>query len=76
MLLKEKFMFTSTNILDELNSVRSTAYQSKELPQENAFSIDLIESDRVYHISQIKEICIDFRLRFLDATKGLFPLRL
>ncbi len=75
MLLKEKFMFTSTNILDELNSVRSTAYQSKELPQENAFSIDLIESDRVYHISQIKEICIDFRLRFLDATlyKGTFP---
>lgn len=68
-------MFTSTNILDELNSVRSTAYQSKELPQENAFSIDLIESDRVYHISQIKEICIDFRLRFLDATlyKGTFP---
>ena len=44
MLLKEKFMFTPTNILDELNSVRSTAYQSKELPQENAFSIDLIES--------------------------------
>ena len=75
MLLKEKFMFTSTNILDELNSVRSTAYQSKELPHENAFSIDLIESDRVYHISQIKEICIDFRLRFLDATlyKGTFP---
>ena len=75
MLLKEKIMFTSTNILDELNSVRSTAYQSKELPQENAFSIDLIESDRVYHISQIKEICIDFRLRFLDATlyKGTFP---
>ena len=75
MLLKEKLMFTSTNILDELNSVRSTAYQSKELPQENAFSIDLIESDRVYHISQIKEICIDFRLRFLDATlyKGTFP---
>ncbi len=71
-------MFTSTNILDELNSVRSTAYQSKELPQENAFSIDLIESDRVYHISQIKEICIDFRLRFLMLryTKGLFPLRL
>jgi hypothetical protein len=74
-LLKEKFMFASTNILDELNSVRSTASASKELSQQNAFSVDLIESDRVYHISQIKEICIDFRLRFLDATlyKGTFP---
>ena len=38
--------------------------------------MDKLESNRVYHISQIKKTCIDFRLRFLDATlfKGGFPV--
>ena len=41
----------------------------------NNFSFDLLETDNIYHISQIKEICIDYRLRFLDASyfKGNIP---
>ncbi|NER13355.1 hypothetical protein GWK08_07895 [Leptobacterium flavescens] len=41
----------------------------------NDFDIDLLESDRIYHISHIKKICIDYRLRFLDSRyfKGKFP---
>ncbi|MEM6516239.1 MAG: hypothetical protein AAF688_08650 [Bacteroidota bacterium] len=41
----------------------------------NDFDIDLLESDKVYHIDTIKKICIDYRLRFLDSRyfKNEFP---
>lgn len=34
-----------------------------------------METDRVFHLSQIKKICIDYRLRFLDTKffKGDYP---
>lgn len=69
-------MFAPTNILDELNTVRNSTKQVVDLPSKNVFDINLIESNRVYHISQIKELCINFRLRFLDASlyKGTFPI--
>lgn len=39
------------------------------------FNFDLLESGRIFHLSQIKKICIDFRLRFLDTKyfKGELP---
>lgn len=42
----------------------------------NNFNIDILESDRIYHVSHIKKICIDYRLRFLDTKyfKGKIPL--
>ncbi|TPN82422.1 hypothetical protein [Aquimarina algicola] len=42
---------------------------------ENVFDFDQLETNRIYHISQIKKICIDYRLRFLDAKyfKGKLP---
>ncbi|WP_194852139.1 hypothetical protein [Nonlabens antarcticus] len=33
----------------------------------NAFNFDLLETDRIFHVDQIREICIDYRLRFLDT---------
>ena len=41
----------------------------------NDFCFDLLESDHIYHISQIKKICIDYRLRFLNTSlfKGQLP---
>lgn len=33
----------------------------------NAFEFDLLETGRIYHLNQIREICIDYRLRFLDS---------
>ncbi len=41
----------------------------------NPFVFDLLETENIYHIDQIKEICIDYRLRFLDAKyfKGSIP---
>lgn len=41
----------------------------------NHFNIDLLETARIYHIKDIKDICIDYRLRFLDSKyfKGEIP---
>jgi len=44
----------------------------KELQQENnvkenGFEIDLLESDRIFHLDDIYTICINYRLRFLDS---------
>lgn len=35
----------------------------------NDFVFDLLETDRIFHIEQIKSVCIDYRLRFLDSNK-------
>ena len=41
----------------------------------NNFDFDQLEADKIYHINQIKEVCIDYRLRFLDSKyfKGDIP---
>lgn len=41
----------------------------------NNFDFDLLETSNIYHIDQIKSICIDYRLRFLDTKyfKGKLP---
>ncbi len=41
----------------------------------NNFDFDLLETGKIYHIDQIKKICIDYRLRFLDSKyfKGKLP---
>lgn len=42
---------------------------------DNDFTFDLLETDKIYHIDQIKHICVDYRLRFLDSRffKGKLP---
>ena len=41
----------------------------------NAFNHELLQTENIYHIDQIKKICIDYRLRFLDTKffKGTIP---
>ena len=41
----------------------------------NDFDFDLLETKNIFHIDQIKNICIDYRLRFLDTKyfKGQIP---
>ena len=48
-----------TEIKENLNSKSSTNV--------NEFTFDLLETDAIFHISQIKKIAIDYRLRFLDS---------
>lgn len=42
---------------------------------QNDFNFDLLESPRIFHLSQIKKICVDYRLRFLRTRyfKGDLP---
>lgn len=48
---------------------------SNSVIKENNFDFDNLESNRIYHISTIRNICIDYRLRFLDSKyfKGEIP---
>lgn len=41
----------------------------------NNFDIDIVDKDAIFHISQIKSICVTYRLRFLDTKyfKGSYP---
>lgn len=41
----------------------------------NDLNFDLLETKNIYHLSQIKAVCIDYRLRFLDQKyfKGEIP---
>ncbi|MFH6604148.1 hypothetical protein ACEZ3G_11715 [Maribacter algicola] len=43
---------------------------------ENTFDHELLERDRIFHIDVIRQICIDYRLRFLDSNyfKGEIPV--
>jgi hypothetical protein len=47
----------------------------KNNTRENCFDIDLLEASNIYHIDQIKKVCIDYRLRFLNTKffKGKIP---
>ena len=41
--------------------------KSKSSTKTNNFNFDLLETNNIFHVSQIKTICIDYRLRFLDS---------
>lgn len=47
----------------------------KSIEIENHFNFDLLESSHIFHIQDIKNLCINYRLRFLDSHyfKGDFP---
>lgn len=79
---------SNTSSIDVLNEVQSILNQTDKDDQEivnriensdteipNQFNFDLLESENIYHISQIGKICIDYRLRFLDSKlyKGDLP---
>lgn len=56
----------STSLLQFAQSVIETHY-SDQFTLVNKLFIDKLESDKVFHIDTIKEICIIYRLRFLDS---------
>jgi len=49
--------------------------ETKTETSKNDFDFDHLETNKIYHLDQIKAICIDYRLRFLDAKyfKGKLP---
>ncbi|MGX1929079.1 hypothetical protein [Flagellimonas sp. 2504JD4-2] len=55
----EKDAAHQSNILNALEETSSAAL--------NDFDFDLLETRRIFHLNEIKQICIDYRLRFLDS---------
>ena len=71
--LKEVYLLFS-NLDNELERIEENITTSIGTPNNN-FNINLLHNSRIYHINDIKKICIDYRLRFLDAKyfKGEIP---
>lgn len=63
----EEDRFRESGILNTLQEKSEEGY--------NEFNFDLLERNRIFHIKQIRKICIDYRLRFLDTKyfKGKYP---
>jgi len=84
-LYKTKLQYSEEQIINEVYSLlRESALKDEKIQKkiagksnrvENNFDFDLLETDRIFHIDQIKDICINYRLRFLDSKyfKGEIP---
>jgi hypothetical protein len=59
------------SILEEVDRKQDDIMLRMKSPQKptprNHFDLDLLDTDRIYHVDQIKKICVDYRLRFLDT---------
>jgi len=65
-------------ILEQLQNEREKILKTIEGTSDksvNSFNLDSLTSEKIFHIEQIKKICIDYRLRFLDSKlfKGVIP---
>ena len=63
-----------SNLDAEFDRIEQNVTTSKGVPI-NKFNFEILESSKIYHIDEIKQICIDYRLRFLDTSyfKGSIP---
>ena len=64
-IIQEVYQLLRKDAEKEDRIVANVTGNSKEIY--NDFTFDLLETDRIYHIEQIKSICIEYRLRFLDS---------
>lgn len=76
---KEKVLESVFAILEQNRSERETIQKNIGVNSvktaNNSFVPDLLRPENIYHIDQIKKICVDYRLRFLDSKlfKGAIP---
>lgn len=66
------------DIFADLDKAREETKQKLSSPDHinnNYFNIDEVDPNAIFHINQIKKLCIDYRLRFLDTSlfKGEYP---
>ena len=65
-----------TNLYNELLKVKGKSSIINKTPFfEFEYNISKIDSNKLFHVNQIKKICIDYRLRFLELNlfKGKVP---
>lgn len=58
-------------ILEENQQERDRILANLQLAsstESNAFVFDLLDTDKIFHLSQIRTVCINYRLRFLDSS--------
>ncbi len=68
--------FPKTNLRNELLKVKKRSSISKNQQLFNLeYDVSKLNSDNLFHVDQIRKICIDYRLRFLDVKlfKGKIP---
>ncbi len=53
---------------EERDSIRKRLKTEEASSIENKFNFDLLETDRIIPIHVIEQLCVDYRLRFLDAS--------
>jgi hypothetical protein len=75
---------SSTNILAQVQEIFEQETRREEAILDeihdgndgiNKFNLELLESNRIFHLSDIEKLCIEYRLRFLDSKffKGEIP---
>ncbi|RZJ35037.1 MAG: hypothetical protein EOO51_07045 [Flavobacterium sp.] len=52
----------------ERRAIRNKLIESGRA-ENNLLRLDLLEKDKIFHLSHIRKICVDYRLRFLDASQ-------
>ena len=70
LILKEIALHTNPIRLVDIIEPHNSGTQSS-----NNFDFDQLETQRIFHLNQIRKVCIDYRLRFLDLKyfKGNIP---
>jgi hypothetical protein len=73
-IINEVYLLLRESAREDEKILKKIAGKSNRV--ENNFDFDLLETDRIFHIEQIKDICINYRLRFLDSKyfKGEIPV--
>lgn len=68
-LIKEKLKSGSkTDLLAFTQKIIDNIEHSNQFTAVNKLYLDKLDSNAIYHISEIKKICIEYRLRFLDKS--------
>ncbi len=65
---------TTNDIIDEIGI--NISKQGIKTRTKNKFRFGQLEANQIYHLDDIKKICVDYRLRFLDFKffKNSFPV--
>lgn len=67
-LLQEKKLHEKTDLLQYALHILGEDTSTLQFTAVNKLQIDLLDTNRIFHKETIKKICIDYRLRFLDAS--------
>lgn len=74
----QRKMINESRIIEEIKKIWewdaiaseeiSTRIKNSVKTSTNDFNLDLLQTDKIFHVNSIKLICIDYRLRFLDSS--------